>query len=137
MIVVLAVVPPLATLLTPDLIAALIAGLLSAGLWQFVSGLMRRKPELEKLDAETESLRLATADRLIIQLDQNVDRGQVRERALEEEISRRGARITELEGLLRACSDTTASIRAQVLGLEAQLSRVAGELAAMRAETAA
>jgi hypothetical protein len=136
-IVVLAVVPPLATLLTPDLIAALIAGLLSAGLWQFVSGLMRRKPELEKLDAETESLRLATADRLIIQLDQNVDRGQVRERALEEEISRRGARITELEGLLRACSDTTASIRAQVLGLEAQLSRVAGELAAMRAETAA
>ena len=127
---------PLASILGPELIAALVAGLLSAGLWQFIAGLIRRKPELEKLDAETESLRLQTADRLIVQLDLNVERGQARERALEDEITRRGQRIAELEALLRQCADATAAIRAQMIGLEAALTRANLELSQMRKDLA-
>jgi len=132
--VIVLAVAPLAGLLGPELLAALVAGLLSAGLWQFIAGLLRRKPELEKLDAETESLRLATADRLIVQLDLNVERGQARERELEVELRRRGARITELEGLLRDCADTTSAVKAQLAALEAKFVRVNSELAAMRVE---
>lgn len=109
-----------------NLAGAVIAGLLSAGAWQFLAGLLRRKPELDRLDAETESLRLTTADRLIDRLDRRLQAVEARNQQLVDELGQRDQTIVELEERLHAMRQSVTDLQRQLTVAETQLAALRG-----------
>jgi septal ring factor EnvC (AmiA/AmiB activator) len=110
-------------------LAAICSALLSTGVWQGLSALLKRKPEERHMDAETESLRIQTADRLIVQLDLRWEKSEQRNRELVGELAQRDAKVAELEGLVR-------QMRAAIGHLEEQLALAERQLASLRDDQA-
>ena len=115
-----------------ETLVTLAVAMLGGGLLQLVTGLLRHRPELAKLDAETESLRLATADRLIVQLDAKLERAEQRERTLRAELDTREVKIAELEDRLHATARVCAELQHQLERVQADLAQAERELAALR-----
>jgi len=115
-----------------ETLVTLAVAMLGGGLLQLVTGLLRHRPELAKLDAETESLRLATADRLIVQLDAKLERAEQRERQLRAELDAREVKIAELEDRLHATARVCAELQHQLERVQADLAQAERELAALR-----
>lgn len=77
-----------------------IVALLSGGLTPFLVALLKRTPEAKQLDAQTTTITIQGAETTVALTVKALERAEARERALEQKLAVREAKIEELEGRL-------------------------------------
>jgi chromosome segregation ATPase len=101
-----------------------VVALISSGLWPFLSAMLKRRPEIHRLDAETTSITVQGAETTVTVLMRSLERAENREAALEVKLAAREAKIEELESRLDHLSLTLRSVTAELEDARRQLATI-------------
>jgi septal ring factor EnvC (AmiA/AmiB activator) len=80
-----------------NLVVTIIVALLSGGITPFLVALLKRKPEVKQLDAQTTNITIQGAETTVTVLMKSLERAEAREAALEAKLADRETKLDDLE----------------------------------------
>lgn len=107
-----------------QVVVTIMVALVSGGIWPFLQAVLKRRPEVRQLDAQTTSITVQGAEATVTILMKSLQRAADREALLEERLATRERRIEELEAKLDSMQETVNTLQGELTAARQQLAQL-------------